>query len=634
MKRIIFGIMLILILIGVLTLISNIRPVESVSEVLFFDDFDDGVADGWTVNLGNFQVINGEYYTENDFGEKSITTVDGLVFTDCLVQTNVRLQATEGGFQAAIILRYIDKEHHYTFSINAEGDCVSFEKYTPADPHYGELLAVNRSVSISMNTNYLLKVAMQGNTFVCFLDNEKVLSVTDSDYTSGQVGLRGQKADAYFDNFTVMSVPKTITVPDDYPTIQEAINNAGAGDVIYVKAGIYEENIVINESISLIGESRETTIIDGNGSGWVVNIECSYVTFRNFTVRNGTVGIWISETSQDRIEDNVVRNCNKGILIVTSLWFQDNHLLRNNIISDNKYGIVLEGCRNVTILQNDIINNTERGIELTADPRQAIEFRGSHNNLICCNDIVGNEVGIYLLGENNKFYHNNFLNNSENVQVYHVSYYENDWDNGYPSGGNYWGDYNGTDLFSGPYQNITGSDGIGDTPYVIDANNIDHYPLMKPWAPSINATVDIIPNILNLRSKVKYITAYIELPEDYNVSDIDVSSILLNNTIPVDPNAPIAIGDYDNDTIPDLMVKFNGTEVIKYILNNINMTKLIEERFLTITLTLTGKLKDGTQFQGSDTIRITMPIPGGIGKTHMLNCKKLWKTRINPIFPI
>jgi len=269
-----------------------------------------------------------------------------------------------------------------------------------------------------------------------------------------------------------------ITVPDDYPTIQEAINAAISGDTIYVKAGIYKESIVINKSISLIGESRETTIIDGNGNGWVVNIECSYVTFRNFTVRNGTVGIWISETSQNRIEDNVVRNCNKGILIVTSLWFQDNHLLRNNIISDNKYGIVLEGCRNVTILQNDIINNTERGIELTADPRQAIEFRGSHNNLICSNDIVGNEVGIYLLGENNKFYHNNFLNNSENVQVYYVSYYENDWDNGYPSGGNYWDNYAHIDIYSGPYQNVTGSDGIGDEPYTLDANNRDNYPLM------------------------------------------------------------------------------------------------------------------------------------------------------------
>jgi len=58
----------------------------------------------------------------------------------------------------------------------------------------------------------------------------------------------------------------------------------------------------------------------------------------------------------------------------------------------------------------------------------------------------------------------------------------NVWDNGYPSGGNYWSDYNGTDLRKGPGQNVTGSDGIGDTPYIINTNNQDYYPLMMPWS--------------------------------------------------------------------------------------------------------------------------------------------------------
>ena len=55
------------------------------------------------------------------------------------------------------------------------------------------------------------------------------------------------------------------------------------------------------------------------------------------------------------------------------------------------------------------------------------------------------------------------------------------WDDGYPSGGNYWSDYNGTDFYSGTNQNVTGSDGIGDTSYIIDVNNVDRYPLMSPW---------------------------------------------------------------------------------------------------------------------------------------------------------
>jgi hypothetical protein len=124
----------------------------------------------------------------------------------------------------------------------------------------------------------------------------------------------------------------------------------------------------------------------------------------------------------------------------------------------------------------------------------------------------------------------------------------------------------------------------------------------------ITASVDIHPQTLNLRSKGKWITAYIELPESYDVSNINVSTIMLNDTIPVEPK-PIAIGDYDNDTVPDLMVKFDRQQVIKYIMANVDMSRLYEERFMTITLTVTGKLKTGTPFQGSDTVKIILPMP-------------------------
>jgi hypothetical protein len=187
----------------------------------------------------------------------------------------------------------------------------------------------------------------------------------------------------------------------------------------------------------------------------------------------------------------------------------------------------------------------------------------------------------------------------------------NVWDDGFPSGGNYWSDYAGIDLYSGPYQNETGSDGIGDTPYVIDENNIDHYPLMNPWTPKpsvVNATVDIQPQALNLRSIGKWITVYIEFPKGYDVSNINVSTIMLNDTIPIEPK-PMVIGDYDNDSIPDLMVKFDRQQVINYIMANVDMSRLYEERFMTITLTVTGKLNNSTPFQGSDTIKIILPMP-------------------------
>ena len=107
----------------------------------------------------------------------------------------------------------------------------------------------------------------------------------------------------------------------------------------------------------------------------------------------------------------------------------------------------------------------------------------------------------------------------------------------------------------------------------------------------VTASVDIEPDTFNLRSKGKWITANIELAEGYNPRDIDVSTIMLNDTVPVDSEAPTEIGDYDEDGVPDLVVKLDRQEVIALL--------SVGE----ITLTITGEV-DHTPFEGSDTIHV------------------------------
>ena len=138
-----------------------------------------------------------------------------------------------------------------------------------------------------------------------------------------------------------------------------------------------------------------------------------------------------------------------------------------------------------------------------------------------------------------------------------------------------------------------------------NGSDIDDFTFGTVEVPPVAATVDIDPDALNLRSQGMWITAYIELPEGYNVSDINVSSIMLNGTIHAE-SRPVAIGDYDNDTIPDLMVKFSRSEVITFILPNAGIT---EGKFGNATLTVTGRLNDGTPFEGSDTIKIILFMP-------------------------
>jgi len=113
---------------------------------------------------------------------------------------------------------------------------------------------------------------------------------------------------------------------------------------------------------------------------------------------------------------------------------------------------------------------------------------------------------------------------------------------------------------------------------------------------NVEATVDIKPETLNLNMRGQWITAHIELPEGYNVSDIDPASILLENMFG-------AVRSNIEDE--RLMVKFEADCVIDYL-----WTRLLHmgSSRSHIDLTIQGQLRDGTQFAGTDTITIMDPI--------------------------
>ena len=105
-------------------------------------------------------------------------------------------------------------------------------------------------------------------------------------------------------------------------------------------------------------------------------------------------------------------------------------------------------------------------------------------------------------------------------------------------------------------------------------------------------TVDFDPDTLNLKSKGKVVTVYIELPEGYDVDDIDISTVMLNGIVPALAH-PTDVGDYDSDGVPDLMVKFDRSDVQDVL-----------EPGNEVEVTVSGQLTDGTTFEGTDTIRV------------------------------
>ena len=141
------------------------------------------------------------------------------------------------------------------------------------------------------------------------------------------------------------------------------------------------------------------------------------------------------------------------------------------ICFDGTSGVTVEGCR---------LSDNLEGVMLSQSSRNSI-FR---DNVIEWND---RGVGINNTGGNtygNHFYHNEFTHNT--VQLFDwgdLGADDQTWDDGYPSGGNYWSDYDGADHFSGPNQDQPGSDGIGDTPYSVGPAAEDNYPLMGDICP-------------------------------------------------------------------------------------------------------------------------------------------------------
>jgi parallel beta-helix repeat protein len=455
--------------------------------------------------------------------------------------------------------------------------------------------------------------------------------------------------------------------PGNYTTIQSAINAANVGDTIFVYNGTYVESIMISKSLQLLGEHRNTTVIDGAGSNYVARIQANSVTISGFSVTNGSMtgilmeGSASSEISNNNISDNtdqglvlldspfntiasniITNNTDMvGIIVFASpgstiannnisgshggvdIYDDDGSTVNGNSISNTIFGIgfgnslngrvmnnnlfsnelgidiaeseslitgnrisgstigidlknvnfttlrnnvmsgggvllrgntawhwntqtidtsnivngkpvyywkntvggavppgagqvILGNCFGVevenqnisnvfsgiqvgfgngnTIINNTVFSNSYSGISLSttnsntivgnnasSNTYYGILLDSSSDNTIINNTIWFNGVnGAYLLpfSDGNRIYHNYFMNNG--VQQARDSALGNLWDNGYPSGGNFWSDYSETDIYRGPRQDAPGSDGIGDAPYYMWIRSQDRYPLVSP----------------------------------------------------------------------------------------------------------------------------------------------------------
>jgi len=296
----------------------------------------------------------------------------------------------------------------------------------------------------------------------------------------------------------------------NYTKIQDAIDNANHDDTVFVydDNSPYYEHVNINKMISLVGEDRNTTVIDGSYKGTVVIISADDVVLTGFTIEHGAdAGIEV-HSNDNQIFENIVKNNgeNTGGAYGIYLSAYSNNIIRNNEITYNENGIKIEdwneNADNNLISENFIAHNLWCGMWDFDRGRGTIATW----NVIADNakyDIIHPAVihsGIWKEDGGSIYHHNDFFFNTRNAYVAHGA---NAWDDRYV--GNYWDDWESNPGFpykyiieySDPlnYDNHPSATPFSDRP-IVGLPKIDYYALVdEPIDFTANTSVD--PNAVS-----------------------------------------------------------------------------------------------------------------------------------------
>ncbi len=231
-------------------------------------------------------------------------------------------------------------------------------------------------------------------------------------------------------------------------------NSVGIG--VYLGANIAVDSNKVNSSDSSNIIAFDSSMLEINGN---IVVDCP------------GIGITLLNCSDVSIEENVMAYNGVAGLALEMTY---SAYVANNVMRANEVGIFAMSANVTYITENVITNSTSSGVMMM----------GCNNNTLYSNIIASTSAGegaTMMLGADNSIYHNDFIDNGASPQASDDSLTDS-WNASYPEGGNYWSDHNSPDDFSGPDQNVAGSDGIVDTPYVLGGLSgvQDSYPLASP----------------------------------------------------------------------------------------------------------------------------------------------------------
>ena len=410
--------------------------------------------------------------------------------------------------------------------------------------------AIGHGISIEYfsENNTVVNNTVSSTSVGIYVSQASNTSVVDNVVSDHDIGIWVTTSDnnRVINNTVTLNIGSGISVGRGFNNV--VANNTLSSNWIGIEMNRVSNNLIENNNItSSSWEAISIYLSDGNR-------------ILNNTASNNNRGLFLRKSRYDIFADNVIQG--DGIIFyVNSIEYWNTHSIDTTNTLNGKPiyywknatsgtipldagQVILANCSGVTV-DGQTISNSYKAVQLgfssynsitnnnVSNNRGGVYLYSSENNTIANNAFFSNDNGVSLDSGNNRVFHNSFIINT-------VHAFDTDgtsqWDDGYPSGGNYWDDYSGVDLNKGPNQDIPGSDRIGDTVYQIQGSgfNEDRYPLM--FFPEISGRPSNFSASLSGMNQSDVALSWNLSQNDGSAGNYVVRYELFRSTVVYDPN--------------------------------------------------------------------------------------------------